>query len=147
MSEIDLRFAAWRMNLFEEDLPIWPVNGSPVSDSTLQGAELTLTKSARVLLLEQLQDRRRLQNTILVASQQRNDHFIPDFHERIVAGSPASLLLRLRRQRTLLPVPGGSNAHACGGGGRLLTLPIHTFLPQQPHLLVRHHRRHLLPGG
>ena len=131
MSEIDLRFAPGPMNFFEEGFTIRPVNGSPVSDPTLQGRELALTKSFRVFWFEQLQDRRRLQNTILVASQQRNDPCIPNPHERIVASSPASLLLRLRGQRTSLPVPGSSNTHPCNRRRGLLTLSIHAFLPQQ----------------
>ncbi len=56
----DLCFAAWRMNLLEEDLAIRTVDGSPVADPPLQGPKRTLSELARALLLEQLQDRRRL---------------------------------------------------------------------------------------
>ena len=60
MSEVDLCFAAWRMNLFEEDFAIRTVDGSPVADPTLKGAELALAELAWALLFKQLQDRRRL---------------------------------------------------------------------------------------
>jgi hypothetical protein len=129
MSEIDLRFAAWWMNLLEEDLAIRAVDGSPVADPTLQRSKLTFTELAWALLFEKLQDRRGLQNPIFVASQQRNNNFIPDFLKRIMASSPAPPLLGLRGQRAPIPVSCGSNTHPSGRRGGLLTLSIHALLP------------------
>ena len=41
MGEVDLRLAARWMDLLEEDLAIGTVECTPVSDPSLQGAELT----------------------------------------------------------------------------------------------------------
>jgi len=147
VGEVDLRFSARGVNLLEENFAVRSVKRPPVPDPALQGAQLSHSKLARMALLQEFQDRRTFKNSIAIPQKQRLDIRLPDTLEGILASSPTSLLLRLRRKRPLLPCSRCPNAHAGNGCGCLLALPIHTFPPQQPHLLVRHHPRHPLPGG
>jgi hypothetical protein len=73
MGEIDLRLAARRVDLLEEDLSIRAVKCAPIPNPPLEGTELPLTELPGISLLQQIQDRRPLQNPIFIPSKQRLD--------------------------------------------------------------------------
>ncbi len=145
--EVELRLPARRVSLLEVDLSLRPMDRAPVADPPLQGPNLPGPKTTRVAAVQQLEQRRRLQDPIRVAHQQRNDLLVPHALERIPARPPRPPPLRGRRQRPRLPLPSRPDAHPRRGRRRLLALPVHALLPQQPNLLVRHHPRFPLPRG
>ena len=96
--EVHLRLATRGMSLLEVHLPIRPTQRTPVTKTTLKRPQLRHTEPAGMPLVEPLQNSRRLQRSLNVASQKGLNLLGPYPGERFRSSSPPSLALLLRRQ-------------------------------------------------
>jgi len=108
------------MFLREEHFLARPLQGAPLADVALQGAQHPVGEAARVVVLELAQQRHRHQRRR--APQQRHDVDIPDVGERVRSRAPIASRVLRRQHDSAVNTSGAALADAGLGRGQRLGL-------------------------
>ena len=145
MGEVQLGLSARGMLLGKVDLLVRAIQGPPVLQSPLQGAQLRGADPAGEFLLQPLDNCRCPEPAGGLALEQGQDLLLPDPVEGIGAGPPPCRPVlvsdgngpccHFRAERSLIPAIAA--AVCC-------VFPFHSSLPQYCDLLIRKPIRHLL---
>lgn len=101
------------MILRKVHLSLRTIQGTPVANWTLECTKLAILEAAGVAPLKLTQQCRRLQITVRVQEQQRNDELLLDNLEWVRPSAPPAFLAFRTRKITLLPATGCPNTYRC----------------------------------